>query len=129
MVSLQRLSLLLAAFDRFGASLDDVEPPIFTIPGPLNIHGPAVMLLDDKGLAGKRLDLLVVDAELSPFLFLYLYGPDASGALVPVHHLDGLGAEGPPQDGMHAIGECRLVNVKFIRVDSALDNGFAQSPG
>ena len=122
--------------DGFGPGLDDEQvagADLFAVAilGPLDIHGLAVMLLDDAGPLGELQDLIVVDYVCMP---LIVGGGDVLhrlvvASLVVVDHLHLFAAHPLADDGPLAFLEGGLEDVIFVRVDSALHDVLAQAPG
>ena len=52
-----------AGLHRLGAGLQDVELAVDAVLAPLDVHRPAVVVLDDQRLPGQLLDLGVGEAE------------------------------------------------------------------
>ena len=120
-----------AALHGFRARLQDEQFAGLAVFAPFDIHGAAVVLLDNHGLACQCLDILGFQAELAT---LFGGGVDefrglADRLVLGVDHLDGLGTDAATHDGRLARLEVRLVGVELVRVDRALDHGFAQPPG
>ena len=134
-VVFQDLALALAGH-RLGPRLHDIEFAVQAVLGPLDVHRHAmagalrVVLLDlDRGV-GQGQDVGVADAEALP---VRLRRRDDSAGLagmaVGVDHLELLLAATAAEYGPMALLEGRLVNVVLVRVDRALNDGFAQSVG
>ena len=99
--------------------------------GPLDVHGPAVMVLDDAGPARQLEDVVVtedVDAALLRGGGHVLHRLRSPGVGV-VDHLDFLGARPLADDRPLALFQGRLEDVELVRVDRALDHVLAQAPG
>src|SRR5690625_7011171 len=89
-----------AALHRLGPGLDDVEAAIVAIPGPLDVHGPLIVALDDQRLAGQLLHLFIGQAEALPTRLVDLHGDHRATrgvcaliAGIAVDHLDRLAAQ------------------------------------
>ena len=117
---------LAAADDGLRPCLENVEASVEAILAPLDIHRPAVVLLDDEGETGQMLHVPIVETE-SPAL--------RAGRLLrahPVlreHHSARLGAEAAPQDRGTSRAERRLEGAELVRVHLSLDERLPEPPG
>ena len=99
--------------------------------GPLDIHGAAVMILNDAGPARQLQNLVVTQNIGTTFLlgginiFYRLFG---TGRVV-VHHFDFFGAHPLADNRPFALFERRFENIIFVRIDRSLDDILTQSPG
>src|SRR5699024_2513816 len=127
-VALQHLSPV-PTFHRLGPGLEDVELPRLAVLAPLDIHGLAVVLLDDERLTCQVLDLRVGEREPQPLGFRHFDGlhRPAGFAIGAINHLDRFLAQATPQDCGPPGGQRRLVDVKLVRIDGALNHGFTQA--
>ena len=98
-----------------------------TILAPLDIHGLTVVPFDFHGLPGEGVDFLIRQREFVAILVVHLNGCDTVVTAVGINHLDSLATKIPPDNGMVATGQTRLVDVELVRVDGALDDCFPQS--
>ena len=134
--ALQRVALLdLAlrlALHRLGTGLQDVELAVGAVLAPLDVHRPAVVVLDDHGIARQFHHVGVGEREAVALLRRGVDGRDelaAGGMLVGrgEAHADELRAEIPAHDGLLAVLQGRLVHVELVGVDGALHHGLAEA--
>ena len=120
-----------AALHRLGAGLDYIQLAVVAIFGPLDIHRPAVVLLDDHGLLGQLADLGVAQAETGAIGAIDIDHLDRFTGLgfVAVDHLDRLAAQVAAQDSRATGLQGLLVHVEFVGVDRPLHHGFTQAIG
>ncbi|MNZ65162.1 hypothetical protein D3C78_833490 [compost metagenome] len=119
------------ALHGFRTRLNDVQLAVIAVFGPLDVHRALVVLLDDHRLLGQLADFGVAQAETAAVGFVDINGLDRTTGLgfFAVDHLDGLAAQVATQDGRAAGFQCAFVDIKFIRVDRALYDGFTQAVG
>ena len=117
------------AFHRLRARLQYIQAAIVPIQPPLDIHGAAIVLLDDQGLARQRLQLFIGERKTPPVRLGHVDGDRVLGARVAVDHLNGLRTEAAAQDSGSAGRQVALVHVKLIRVDRALHHRLPQPVG
>ena len=118
-----------AALHGFRAGLNDVELAIIAIFGPLDVHRPAVVLLDDQRLLGQLGDFGIAQTETRTLGAINIDHLDRTTGLgfIAVDHLDCFAAQVAAQDGRAASFQGLLVHVKFVGVDRTLHHGFAQA--
>ncbi len=123
--------LPLAGFHGLRARLHDHEFARFAVLGPLDVHGPFVMLLDEHGPVGQAADLFVVQHEGVALLVGRAPGAGGLAAVAAaVDHLLFLAAEMLLDDRAAAVPvEQRLEDQVFVRVHRAADHGLAEPPG
>jgi hypothetical protein len=107
-----------------GAGLDDEDLAALAVLGPLDVHRPAVVLLDRRSVARDLEHLGVVERRSRPLGGGRFDGP---GSLRRVHHLGLLGAQAAVEDG----GEPRVVEEGLeddvlIGIDHALHHALAE---
>ena len=117
-----------AALHRFRSSLEDVDPPINSVPRPLDVHRPAVVPLDGHRVACELDDLVIVERESALVCNGYVDHVDSSGRIVVDDHLQRLAAAFATQDGRTPGFEGGLVHVELVRVDFALHHHLPESP-
>ncbi len=120
----------LARGRRLGAGLHDVERPVGAVLGPLDVHRPAVMVLDRDRRAGEFEHVGVAQAVARahrPGRRAVDHG--LARAPAGVDHLHLLVAQRAAHDGAVALAVGRLVHVELVGVDSALHDVLAQPPG
>src|SRR5690606_19817473 len=83
---------------RLRPRLDDEQLAAAPVLGPLDVHRPAVVLLDHQRLLRELLHVLVGDREPPAQLAWSVLGPHALARLVRVHHPQLLGADRAAQD-------------------------------
>ena len=127
-VALQAL-VPIVALDGFGTRLKDEKLTALAILAPLDVHRPAIVFLDNHGLAGEILDLGIGEAEAQPLGFADV--DDACGpavlAFVAIDHLDGLIADNPAKHRRATGQQGRLVDVELIGVHRTLHHAFAEA--
>ncbi len=126
---LNRSSAPAARLHGLGTRLQHVEPAVDAVLAPLDVHRPAVVLLDDQRVPGQLLDLVVGQAEPAPLLGLDVHelrGP-ADGRVVGVDHLGRLVPHPALEDGGPAVAQGRLVDVELVGVHRTLDHALAEA--
>ena len=124
------LAVLALRLDRLGTGLEDEELAIDAVLAPLDVHGTAIVLLDDGGVAGQLGDLLVGEGKARTLLGRRVdgaHGAALGGGILELH-LDELGAQVTADDGVLASGQHGLVDVELVGVDGPLHDGLAQAP-
>ena len=121
------LGRLAARLHRLRAGLDDEQLAADPVLRPFDVHRPAVVLLDDQGLLGQLLHVLVGDGEPAAELRRGVLGAHALAGLVGVDHPQLLGADRAAQDRLLPRAQGGLVDVELVRVDRALDHHLAQA--
>src|SRR5690606_4882570 len=121
----------LLRFDGFGTRLEDVDLAVDAVAAPFDVHGTAVVLLDDDGVAGQFNDFFVGQRIAVALGHRYIDGAHGvAGTAIGVElHLDQLGANATADDGVLAGGQRRLEDVELVGVDRALHHSFAQAVG
>ncbi len=121
---------------RLRPGLDDEQPAradldTVAVLGPFDVHGPAVVVLDDAGPARQLQDLVIAEDVGAALLRGggHVFHRLRSARVGVVDHLDFLGAGPLADDRPLAFFEGRLENVVLVRVDRALDHVFAEPPG
>ena len=119
------------ALHRLGPRLQDVELAVDAVLAPLDVHRPAVVLLDDERVAGELGDVVVGEREAVALLGGGVERGDelaAGGAILGrgERHADQLRAEVPADDRLLAVPERRLVDVELVGIDGALDDRLAE---
>ena len=116
------------ALHGFRTGLQNVNFAVAAILAPLDVHGRAVMFLDDERLLRQFRDVCVAERETVPVCGRYVDGAHALfGVRIGVDHLDRFAAEILSDDRAAARAQRRLVNVELIRIDGALHHGLAQA--
>src|SRR5690606_29380100 len=124
---LQAIALLhvvaaLLRLHRFGTRLQNVDLAVDAVAAPFDIHGPAVVLLDDDRIPGQ-FDHFVVRQRITVALghrHVHRAHGAAFGALGIELHLDQLGADATADDRIVALLERGLEHIELIRVHGAL---------
>ena len=118
-----------AALDGLRPGLKDVDPAVLSVLSPLDVHGPAVVILDLQRVTGERLHIVVFEGEHT--LLALRYGLDAHPlrAVVGEHHAQRLAAPLPAHDGGTPLAKRRFVHVELVRVHLPLDHRLAEPPG
>jgi hypothetical protein len=117
-----------AALDGLGTGLDHIEETIQPVLRPLDVHGPAIVVLDQDRLLGQFHDLGVGDGEAQTIRLRHLLGEDLLGATgLGIDHAQSLAAHIAAQHGGPARGQGRLVDIELVGIDGALDHHFAQA--
>ena len=126
---LLNIGLLLAALHGLGTSLKNIEFSVDTVFAPFNVHRTAVVFFNNTGVLGKLNDFVVVQGKLAAFGFGNIdHLHRASAGLVCVEdHLDLLAAENFTDDREFAHFHDGFVDKVFVRVHSALNNGFTEA--
>ena len=126
---LLNISLLLTALHGLGTSLKNIEFAVDAVFAPFNVHRTAVVFFNNTGVLGKLNDFVVVQSELAAFGFGNInHLHRASTGLVCVEdHLDLLAAENFTDDREFAHFHDGFVDKVFVRVHSALNNGFTEA--
>ena len=120
------------ALHRFGTRLQDVDQAVLAVLAPFDVHGAAVVLLDDQRIARQLLDVHIGQRIAVALLGGHVHGFDqaAVGGLflrTGKHHLDQLAAQAAADHRVVAGLQHRLVHIELVRVDSALHHGLAQA--
>src|ERR1019366_5748958 len=132
----QRVALLdpafAAALHRLRPRLRDVELAVGAVLAPLDVHRPAVVLLDDERVAGEFGDVGIRERIAVALFGRRLDGRDelAARAAFLVRreaHAYELRAEVAPDDRLLAVAQRRLVDVELVGVDSALHHRLAEA--
>src|SRR5690606_3170125 len=92
-----------AALHGLGARLHDVDQAVLAVLDPLDVHGPAVVVLDRDALPPELVEVVVVEREARPVGRRHRYPLDAAAR--GVDHLLGLGAELAREHGGPALPE------------------------
>ena len=117
-----------AALNRLGTGLDHIQEAVQTVLRPLDVHGPAIVVLDQHRLLGQFHNLGVGDGEAQTIGLGHLLGEDLLGAAgFGIDHAQGLAAHIAAQHGGPASGQGRLVDIELVGIDGALDHHFAQA--
>ena len=86
------------------------------------------MLLDVHGNVRKAQHFRIGDAKPLPLGAWHRSNKRrAAAAALAVNHANLLATEPPPQDAAKSLLQGRLVNVELVRIDLALDDGFAEA--
>jgi hypothetical protein len=120
------------ALHRFGAGLQDVELAVFAVLAPLDVHGAAVVLLDDQRVLRQLLHIGVGERVAVAQLGGHVGGLDelARGRLLlggGEHHLDQLGTQVAADHRLLARLEHGLVHIELVGVHGALHHRLAQA--
>lgn len=70
-----------ARLDRLGTRLHEIEQPALALLRPFKVHRPAIMPLDNGGLAAKFQDIVILEHEAAPLGEAGLDYPGALAAL------------------------------------------------
>ncbi len=92
---------------------------------PLDVHGPAVVVLDGEGLAAELLEVVVRQGEAAPIV-----GGDGNtldASVRAVDHLLELGAELPGEHGWASLAKSTLVQVDLVWVYGPLNQELAKA--
>ena len=115
------------------ASLQDVEPPIRRILGPLDVHGDrvsrrlAVVLLDGQGKAPQLQGLGIGEAGRELRVGRYF---GALGLPARTHgELPGLPDDLPLEQGAMTAAKRRLEDEELVGIELPLHDGFAEAEG
>ena len=119
----------MTALHRFRTGLQDVDLAVDTVFTPFDIHRTAVVFFNDGGKLGQFDHVSVSDGELTAVSIAHVNRADAAAVLgIGVEfHLDQLAAQVAADDREVALFKHGLVNIEFIGVHSALNNGFTQA--
>jgi hypothetical protein len=111
--------------------LQDVEAAVDTVLAPLDVHGPAVVVLDRERVPGQLLDLVVGQGEPAPLgrVGVHELGGAADGGVVGVDHLGRLLPHPALEHRGAALAQRRLVDVELVGVDRTLDHALAEAVG
>ena len=125
------VGLVLLGLHRFGTGLKDVDLAVVAVLAPLDVHRTTVVLFNDAGEAGELDHVFVRDGELAAVFGRHVDRADrAARGLVGFElHLDELGAERLADDRILAGIKNGLVDIEFVRIHGALNDGFAQTVG
>jgi len=115
--------------DRLGAGLQDVDAPVDAVLAPLDVHRPAVVLLDDERLPGELDEVGVVDREASAVGRRHVLEPGRGARLggIRVPHRDRLLADRALQHGGAPGAQRDLRDVELVGVDRALHDRLAEA--
>ena len=116
-----------ARLHRLRARLQDVDAAGHAVLAPLDIHRPAVVLLDHQRLAGQLVHIFVGNGELHPQIGRRVLGAHALTRYIRIHHAHLLAAQRAAQDGRLVLTQRGLVDVELVRVHRALDHHLAQA--
>ena len=111
--------------------LQHVELAVDAVLGPLDVHGPSVVLLDDQGVARELLHLLVGEGEQHALVGgdVLEGGAGPRRAAVGVAHGDRLLAHRAAEDGGAPGAQRPLGHVELVGVHRPLHHGLAQPVG
>jgi hypothetical protein len=112
---------------RFRTRLDDEEFSGDAVLCPLHIHRTAVVLLDHQRLLRQFVHIGIGDREAVLQFLRRGFGPHAFARCIRIDHANLLRAELTTQDGRFACAQRGLVDVELVRIDGALDDGFAEA--
>ena len=120
------------ALHRLGPGLEDVELAVDAVLAPLDVHRPAVVLLDHQGVAGQLGHVGVAQRIAVAQLGRGVLGRHQLAVLALLlgrgeAHADQLGAEVAADDRQLAALQRRLVDVELVGIDGALDHGLAEA--
>ena len=125
-----------AALHGLRARLQDAQPAVDPVAGPLDVHRPAVVLLDEERLPGQFVHLVVREGEATLILLRHLDGLDrrsrpagrgARGRSDPrVDELDRLASQVAADDRVAAGPQRGLVDVEFVGVHAPLHDRLAE---
>ncbi len=97
---------------------------------PFDVHGAAVMLLDEQRLPRQLLHLRVAERESRPLGAGHFHRAHAlGGPCVRIDHLDGFGPKTAAQYRGAPGAQPGLVDVELVRVHRALHDGLPQAVG
>ena len=120
--------------NRLGTRLNNIDLAVGAILCPFDIHWHGntgvfrIVLLDPHGNFGKAQHLRIGNAEPLPFGAGHVANAGrAAAAALAVSHAYLLAAESTAQDTAKPLFQGRLVNVELVRIDTALDDGFAET--
>ena len=120
--------------NRLGSRLNDVELAVGAVLGPFDIHGHGspgvfrIVLFDVHGNVRKAQHFRIGNAKPLPLGAWHRSNERrAAAAALAVNHANLLATEPPPQDAAKSLLQGRLVNVELVRIDLALDDGFAEA--
>ena len=120
------------ALHGFRAGLQDIEQTIGAVFAPLDVHRAAIVLLDDHGITGQLLNLVVSQAvavaqfgrhiggfdQLAQCRFFFLRGK---------HHLNQFRAQIASDDTALARSQHGFVHIELVRINRALHHGLTQT--
>ena len=133
-MTFQRVSLdaaATAALYRLRTCLQNIEFAVITVLAPLDIHRTVIVFFDRYGHLCERDNIVIAYRKAAAVGRLDIDCIDrfAGPGIVAVDHFDALAAQILAQYRLLASGQCRLVDVKFIRINSALDDRLAKTIG
>ena len=119
------------ALHGLGARLQNIDFAVQSVLTPLDVHGPAVVLLDDQCISRQLFDIGIGQGIAVAQLGRHIRSFDqfATGRFFfggRELHLDQLGAQIAPDQGTLARLEHGLVHIELIRIHSALHHRLAQ---
>ena len=124
------------AFDGFGTRLKDVQLAVQPVFAPFDIHGTAVVLLNDQRIRGQFLDVGIAQRIAVAHFGRYIGGLDqlalqrTIGRLFSRRgelHLDEFGAQTAANQRPFARPQHGLVHIELVRVHGALHHRFTQT--
>ena len=120
------------AFHGFRTCLQDVQKTIRAVFAPLDVHRATVVLLDDHGITGQLLNLVIGQAVAVAQLSGHIGGFDQLARSRfffwrGKHHLDQFRAQIASDDTSLARSQHGLVHIELIRVHRALHHSLAQT--
>ena len=131
-VAAQAASLLFfLRFHGFRACLQNVQFAVQAVATPFDVHRAAVVFFDNQRVFRQFGNFFIGNGELLAFLFGNIHHLHRFAGLRAVgkRHFDEFGTHGFAQNGGFAGTKGRFVYIKFVRIDRALYNGFAQAVG
>ena len=123
-------SRLVLRSNRFGPRLNNIKLSIEPVLSPFHIHGITVMGLDLERIAGQFKHIRIAETKALAIRFGRGYiACGATGFPLDIDHLHRLVAETTAQHGTVTSQKSRLMDVEFVRIDSALHHILSQAPG
>src|SRR5262249_25188703 len=106
-----------AALHRLRPCLQDVDRTALAVARPLDVHRPAIVLLDEERLPRELHQIVIVQTEALLVGGWHVHRLHTlGGALRRVHHLYGLAAQIAPYHRVLPGAQRRLVDVELVGV-------------
>ena len=114
---------------RLGPRLQNVELAIGAVFAPFNIHRAGIVLLDFDCDPGEFRDFVISQGKPMAVTCIDVDGIYAipGPRIVAVDHLDRFAAEVLAQYRIFSIFQCRLVDIKLVRVYRPLNDSFSKT--
>ena len=119
------------ALDGLRPRLQDVQATVQAVLTPFDVHGAAIVLLDDQRVTRQGLYVFITQGVPVAQFSGHVGGAHQLATLHPFFfgrelHLQQLGAEIAPDDGAFAGTQHRLVHIKLVRIHRPLHHRLAQ---